>query len=93
VAVWTRPAAEDAAAPALAFRAARAVVTVPLALLQAGAVGFDPPLPDWKRAAVAGLGAGQAAKVRTKLGQLQPFIAAAVSPRECRGQLGPVGPT
>ena len=64
MAVWTRPAAEDAAAPALAFRAARVVVTVPLALLQAGAVRFDPPLPDWKRAAVAGLGAGQAAKVR-----------------------------
>ena len=47
---------------------------------------------------VAGLGAGQAAKVRKtpswpRLGQLQPFIAAAVSPRECRGQLGPVGPT
>jgi monoamine oxidase len=39
------------------------VVTLPLGVLQAGGVAFDPPLPDAQRAAIAGLGAGPVDKV------------------------------
>jgi monoamine oxidase len=45
------------------FEAADAIVTLPLALLQAGDVAFDPPLPIEKQQAIAGLGAGAIAKV------------------------------
>ncbi len=34
------------------------VVTLPLGVLRAGGVTFDPPLPDWKRDAVERLGVG-----------------------------------
>ena len=40
------------------FTAARAIVTLPLGLLQSGGVIFDPPLPAYKQAAIAGLGMG-----------------------------------
>lgn len=40
-----------------------AVVTLPLAILQAGDIAFDPPLPRANVAAIAGIGAGANAKV------------------------------
>lgn len=45
------------------FEAGRAIVTLPLAILQAGDVVFSPELPDEKKAAVHGLGSGPAAKI------------------------------
>ncbi len=45
------------------FEAPRAVITLPLAILQAGDVTFDPPLPSEKAEAIHGLGAGAIAKV------------------------------
>jgi monoamine oxidase len=45
------------------FEADRMVVTLPLAVLQAGDVTFEPDLPAPTRKAIAGLGAGPAAKV------------------------------
>jgi len=39
------------------------VVTVPLGVLKAGAVAFEPPLPPWKSAAVERLGFGDLNKV------------------------------
>ncbi|MBL8625970.1 MAG: FAD-dependent oxidoreductase [Myxococcales bacterium] len=41
-----------------AVTAPRALVTLPLGVLKAGAVGFDPPLPARKQAAIAALGVG-----------------------------------
>jgi len=35
------------------YRAPRAIVTVPLGVLRSGAIVFDPPLPEAKRAAIA----------------------------------------
>ncbi len=40
------------------YRAARAIVTVPLGVLKAGLPAFDPPLPPEKRAAIERLGFG-----------------------------------
>jgi monoamine oxidase len=48
-------------------RADRAIVTLPLGLLQRDAVEFDPPLPDDKRDAIARLNAGHISKVILKL--------------------------
>jgi monoamine oxidase len=45
------------------FEADRAIVTLPLAILQAGDVDFVPELPPHTRDAIARLGAGPAAKV------------------------------
>ena len=45
------------------FDAALAIVTVPLGVLKAGALAFDPPLPPWKAAAVERLGFGDLNKV------------------------------
>jgi monoamine oxidase len=39
------------------------IVTVPLGVLKAGAITFDPPLPEAQRKAVAALGFGRLAKV------------------------------
>ena len=47
---------EDIAADAV-------LVTVPLGVLQAGALGFTPPLPAWKQGAIARLGFGLLNKV------------------------------
>ncbi|NLG08284.1 MAG: FAD-dependent oxidoreductase [Deinococcales bacterium] len=44
------------------FRGRTAVITLPLGVLQAGDVTFDPPLPAPKRQALAGLGMGPVAK-------------------------------
>ncbi len=44
------------------FEAASAIVTLPVGVLQAGAVEFDPPLGDGKREALASLGMGPVAK-------------------------------
>lgn len=42
------------------------IVTLPLGVLQAGAVTFDPPLPEWKQQAINGLGAGVVNKLILK---------------------------
>jgi monoamine oxidase len=52
-------------------RAERAVVAVPLALLGAGAIGFEPELPEAMRAAVARLGVGLLDKVALRFAR--PF--------------------
>lgn len=46
-----------------AFRADAAVVAAPLGVLKAGALGFEPPLPAWKAAAIEDLGVGNENKV------------------------------
>lgn len=45
------------------FEAARAVVTLPLGVLQAGGVAFDPPLPPAKQTAIARLRMGPVVKI------------------------------
>lgn len=40
------------------FSADRAIITLPIGVLQAGAVAFEPPLPQEKQAAIAAMGAG-----------------------------------
>jgi monoamine oxidase len=50
------------------FDADAAVVTLPLGVLRAGAVRFDPPLPEQRRAAAARLGVGTLAKVIVRFG-------------------------
>ena len=45
------------------FRGKCALVTLPLGVLQAGAVKFDPPLPEKKLAAIRRLGSGRLDKV------------------------------
>ena len=47
-----------------ALRADSAVVTVPLGVLKAGGIAFDPPLPPWKADAIRRLGFGALNKVR-----------------------------
>jgi hypothetical protein len=51
------------AGPAGRVRARRAILTVPLALLQRGDITFDPPLPPPKAGALARLRVGAATKV------------------------------
>jgi polyamine oxidase len=46
-----------------AFRAPRVVITLPLGVLKAGAVAFDPPLPERKRGAIERLGVGLVNKI------------------------------
>jgi monoamine oxidase len=48
------------------FQAAQAVITLPLGVLQAGDVTFDPPLPEAKLAAIQSLGMGLLNKVYLK---------------------------
>lgn len=45
------------------LRAAKVVLTVPLGVLKAGVIDFDPPLPPAKRSAIISLGFGCLAKV------------------------------
>jgi monoamine oxidase len=45
------------------FRAKKAIVTLPLGVLQAGSVTFDPPLPDDKTQAIGDIGFGHFEKV------------------------------
>jgi monoamine oxidase len=40
-----------------------AIITVPIGVLQAGAIEFEPALPDWKTDAIHGLGSGALIKV------------------------------
>jgi len=47
----------------LAYRGRTAIVTLPLGVLQAGNVTFDPPLPEEKMRALAGLGMGPVVKL------------------------------
>jgi monoamine oxidase len=44
-------------------QADKAIITLPLAILQRNDVTFDPPLPDEKQQAIAGIGAGPIAKI------------------------------
>jgi len=53
------------------FDADRVIVTIPLGVLKAGTIAFDPPLPDEKQAAIAKLGFGLLDKVVLKFDQ--PF--------------------
>jgi monoamine oxidase len=53
-----------------AVRAGRAVITLPLGVLQAGDVQFDPPLPQAKRAAIAALGSGVLNKLYLRFPQV-----------------------
>jgi monoamine oxidase len=53
------------------FRARRAVITLPLAVLRAGMVAFDPPLPAAKQRAISGLAMQPALKVFLRF--QQPF--------------------
>jgi monoamine oxidase len=46
------------------FEADKLVITLPLAVLQAGDVRFDPPLPASTQAAIDGLGAGMITKMQ-----------------------------
>jgi monoamine oxidase len=46
-----------------AYRGSHAIVTVPLGVLKAGAIAFDPPLPPEKRAAIERLDMGTMEKV------------------------------
>ncbi len=48
-------------------RARRAVVTLPLGVLKADAVAFDPPLPEAKRAAIRAIAFGDAMVILLKL--------------------------
>jgi len=45
------------------WEAPRAIVTVPLGVLQAGAVVFEPALPRWKASAIAALSMGPVVKI------------------------------
>ncbi|ACY14826.1 Polyamine oxidase [Haliangium ochraceum DSM 14365] len=45
------------------FRAARAIITLPLGVLASGAVHFEPALPPAKQRAIAGLGMGTLDKI------------------------------
>ena len=45
------------------FKADAVVVTVPLGVLKAGAITFQPPLPEWKQQAINDLGFGLLNKV------------------------------
>lgn len=50
------------------FGGKRAVVTLPLGVLKAETVAFDPPLPDEKREAIRRIGFGDALVVQLRLG-------------------------
>jgi polyamine oxidase len=54
-----------------AVQADSVVVTVPLGVLKAGDLAFDPPLPAWKTAAIAKVGFGHMDKVVLKY--VKPF--------------------
>ena len=60
-----------------AFRAERAIVTLPLGVLAADAVGFRPPLPDAKQDAIKRLGTGVLNKIAIRFSR--PFWPADVT--------------
>lgn len=41
------------------------IITVPLGVLKAQSITFDPPLPEWKQQAISNLGFGLLNKVGT----------------------------
>jgi monoamine oxidase len=52
------------------FEAECAVVTLPVGVLKAGTVAFEPPLPAWKRGAIEGLGFGVLDKVAVRFARV-----------------------
>ena len=60
------------------FSADRAIITLPLGVLQAGGIGFNPPLPQSKLDAVSGLRMGPVVKLVYRFSQpiLDPSIGA-----------------
>ena len=52
------------------FTAPRAIVTLPLGVLKAGVVRFDPPLPEPKRLAIERLGCGTLAKLAFRFAEV-----------------------
>ena len=46
-----------------AFEADAVLVTVPLGVLKASAIQFDPPLPEWKKTVIHRMGFGNLNKV------------------------------
>lgn len=60
---WSETQVTAAAASGEIFEAERAVVALPLGVLQAGDVRFSPPLPAEKQRAIDGLGAGHIVKL------------------------------
>ena len=54
------------------LRARRAVITVPLGVLKAGDITFEPPLPEAKAAAISSLGFGALDKVQSHCERRQP---------------------
>ncbi|HWQ11839.1 MAG TPA: NAD(P)/FAD-dependent oxidoreductase [Roseiflexaceae bacterium] len=61
----------EAVTPGGTFAGRRAVVTLPLALLKAGAVAFDPSLPEEKRRAIGALAMAPAMKLLLRF--TEPF--------------------
>ncbi|GLJ53736.1 hypothetical protein SUGI_1146630 [Cryptomeria japonica] len=45
------------------FVADAAIITIPLGVLKANTIEFDPPLPEWKEAAISDLGVGNENKI------------------------------
>ena len=48
------------------FRSSHVIVTIPLGVLKAQAISFDPPLPDWKLEAIKNVGVGVVEKIALK---------------------------
>lgn len=63
---WTAAGVTAYTRTGATFEARCAVVTLPLGVLQAGQVRFDPALPADKQAAITGLGSGQVNKLILK---------------------------
>ncbi len=59
---WGPEGVETTTSDGRTYRGRTAVITLPLGVLQAGGVEFDPPLPESKVGALAGLGMGPVAK-------------------------------
>ena len=70
-----------------------AVVTVPLGVLQAGSIAFDPALPPWKQEAVQALGYGNLNKVgHLPCCMLSLFVAGALPPGVLQAECIPFKP-
>ena len=60
---WDRSGVRVLSRSGAAFEAPRAVITLPLGVLQARAVRFTPPLPRWKTRAIEALAMGPVVKI------------------------------
>ena len=69
--IWSSDRVQLQTQPNVTFTAKKLVITVPLALLQENAIGFEPILPSEKRAAINGLGIGHVTKLILKFDE--PF--------------------